>query len=220
MLSALALTWHFQEQQRNCPVLPSIPVNFSPLLAFRHLEILQAHPGSWQPQELCSLSGWVRGGLQVTGAVPQLGRKMNDLHNSCPSMQHPGRVCSSPAADAAPQLCWSQRGGSQGVVSPQDTEGQSSLCFSSPVQGPACPARTRTSFPELRHSLELSPSTSRASPGTAGGDLPCSEPPRVCRHQAKRVEGLSEVTRVTIQLSPCPGQLLRQGAFLLRAQPL
>lgn len=227
VLSVLALTWHFQEQQRNCPVLPSIPVGFSPLLALRHLGILQAHPGSWQPQELCSLSGWW-----------QAGRAAG--HRGCPTAWQENErfgaqflppPCSTQAEFAAPQLqlqlpsCAGASREDPGACVTAGHRGTEPSVLQqpsrSPVQGPACPARTRTGFPELQHSSESSPSTPRAPPGAAGGDLPCSEPPRVCRNQAERVKGLPEVTRVTIQLSPCPGQpgqLLRQGASLLRAQ--
>lgn len=104
-----------------------------------------------------------------------------------PSMQHSSTVCSSTAADAEhtstavlEPVVPAQREGSQGVVSPQDTKGQSSLCFSTPsrtpVQGPGCPARTRTGFPELNHGLKLSPSTHRASPGLLEGIRPALNP--------------------------------------------
>lgn len=97
VLSALALTWHFREQRQNCPVLASVPASFSPPLVLRHSGILHAHPGSWQPcGRVRGSAPGVRsaapgrtdgrqGGLEVTEAVPQLGRKRSDLgNNSCP----------------------------------------------------------------------------------------------------------------------------------------
>lgn len=97
-----------------------------------------------------------------------------------------------------------------------------------PVQGPGCPARTRTGFPELNHGLKLSPSTHPASPGLLEGIRPALNPAssRGLQKRGKEKWRGCLAAPVTIQLSLCPRQpgLLvscsRQGAFLLHAEPI
>lgn len=187
---------------------------FSPPGVWRCLGAPQAPVGQGEglcPQRCCGGCGAGREGCR-SPRLPHssVGKGMIWGTIPAPSVLQPGRVCSSTAADAA-QL--SRSGQDPGAVTPQDTEGRSSPCCCIPVQGPASPARTRSS-PELRHSLSLSPSSPRASPGTALN-------PGAAERRQRGVEGQSEVTPVPTQLSPCPGSLawpLRPGASLLHAQ--
>lgn len=117
----------------NCPVLAS---GFSPLLMLRHLGILQAQPGSWQP---LGRMGGRQGGLQGTEAVPQLGRKMNDLgHNSCPLRAASKQSLQLHSCRCTAQLhCWSQGEGSWGMCHHR-TLREGAICASAPIPHP-CP---------------------------------------------------------------------------------